>query len=632
MKAVVRRAAWLVATAALLAGIAGTALAQSGRTLSVAVLNFTNNSGYGGPSLGLSASAAVETALIESGRYDVVKRDLVNKTINDLNLSYPLGRTGIVMLAQALEADAVISGEVMKVSRDAKTNRVTVVLSMAMTDRASGELINGARNAGESGARTGAESSELDLDEAMNKAAFAAVRSLNDRILPEGTVYGTTSVGGETQVTLNIGTNSGVRKGMEFIVLRNGEQVGRLGVTSVDPTFAMAKVISMSRGVQPEDRVRAVFTLDQIPVTTSASRSPRIKRSHGIRMNVGSLLLGAAALFGISELTSGDQATSKAGVRSPIARATGPYNGAPGSDQLPVVPMVQLSWKGPIGVATSDVLGYFIYRQDGTSDENPVRLGEPFLTDIYDTGQAFQRSFATDPESPLDAEDVYVDGLAPGLTLRYYIKMAYVSRTTTGDDTEEEVMASQPAATGQVTPLIPPMANDFNSPIVDPSNVDFSVQIVPGGDRYVIQVADNVLFTNADTYPKSGDGFVEVAPPSPGRLAYYNDDEELVINYDDDPATVMFSRSSSEYTRTFNVNLNTGKIDPNVAGRTLYWRVGVRRSTDAVQPVGGYVWGGWLPLKMASSLVYTKPGADKPGTDPMVPGAPAAGGKGLRRR
>ena len=291
-----RRAAYLTFVMALTLGMMGTARAQVTRSLTVAVLNFSNSSGVGGALIGNKASAAVETQLIESGRYDVVKSDLVTKTMSDLSLTYPLGRQGLTQLAQALEADAIVTGDVVRVVRDPKTNQVRVTLRIEMTDRTSGELTNGAVSTGESGIRpdfSGAQ--DVLLDEALNKVAFGAVRSMNDRILPEGTVFATSSRGGAIEALLNIGTNSGVVGGMEFIVLRNREQVARLRATEVSATDTTAVVVSSTRGVQPEDKVRAVFRVQDIPVDmTGAGANNSVKRP---RMNFGNLALGASRLI-----------------------------------------------------------------------------------------------------------------------------------------------------------------------------------------------------------------------------------------------------------------------------------------------------------------------------------------------
>lgn len=619
MKWFLRRAALLTAAIALAATVIGKADAQVSKALTVAVLTFSNSSGAGGPLMGSSASAAVETQFLGSTRFDVVKKDTVDKTLTDLNLTSPLGRIGIQQLAGALEADDIVTGDVIKVVKDAKSGQWRVTLRVEMTDRSSGELVNGAIATGESGIRPDFVGSDSVLqDEAMNKAAFAAVRSMNERILPEGTVYATSSRDGQSEALLNIGTNSGVRQGMEFIVLRNREQVGRVRITRAAPTDSMAGVIATTRGVQPEDKVRAIFRLENIPVDVGGSGGGGASSYRRSKMNLSGLAMGALALLGLSKLAKGSFSEGLS-VRSATVASSGPFNGAPYSNDVPDVPIIHIKWSPPSGVNQNDILGYAVFRLDQPSGTaNPVMVVNSGQTSIYDTGRGAEIGVV----APFTGGKV--DGVSAGSPTRYLIRSAYnVTTTGTGTGgTTTTTKFAQDVITGAATALFPPPAVSADASDVT-TPVTFTYEAVPGGDRYVIQVADNPNFNNADQYPKGPEGIAIPAPPSTGPVSYFGKEEDIdgiTFCIPDRTAQDCFTvmpdpRPTDSFlqpiycpTQTMDINLLTGRIDPTVG--QLYWRVGVRNSRDDNRPEnGGWVWGAFAPLSRTggSTLLSRKP-------------------------
>lgn len=650
-----RRAARMTLLMALTLGMAGAASAQVTRSLTVAVLNFSNSSGVGGALIGNKASAAVETQLIESGRYDVVKGDLVQKTMSDLSLTYPLGATGMTQLAQALEADAIITGDVQSVVRDAKTNQVRVTLRIEMTDRTSGELTNGAIATGESGIRpdfSGAE--DVLLDEALSKAAFTAVRSMNDRILPEGTVFATTSRGGQIEALLNIGTNSGVRPGMEFIVLRNREQVARLRATNVTATDTTATVVASTRGVQPEDKVRAVFRLADIPVDRGgATASSSMQRP---RMNFGNLALGALALFGLYRITQGATGSGSPGPGNVYAVATGPNNGAIGANQFPFVPNILVKWSPPKGVAQTDVVGTAVYRVLNGDSVPRFLANSPAVREFLDDGNTTQIGGDSGSGGASGLGSGKTNGLPPGVTERYIVRTAYTYNpdgSNQGDDTGNNTgdtggirYADSKPSTG-ATALLPPVAETVD--LTNPSAAVFTLRQVPGGNHYIIQVADNPDFKNTDTYPRSGD-LVYPFPPGGflGPVSYWgtvdsqtgictpksDGSDQCQIADPRDPAFIAANPlEAAAYVpqQTVTVNLNTGRLGPPVAGGPqMYWRVGVYSSRDDLRPPdGGYVWGDYQVLNpSAVSLAAPSMMAVPSLVSPIGPRHPGVSGPG----
>lgn len=653
------RAARVTLLMALALGLAGTARAQVTRSLTVAVLNFSNSSGVGGALVGNKAAAAVETQLIESGRYDVVKGDLVQKTMSDLSLTYPLGSAGMTQLAQALEADAIITGDVQSVTRDAKTNQVRVRLRIEMTDRTSGELTNGAIATGESGIRPDFSGSEdVLLDEALSKAAFTGVRSMNDRILPEGTVFATSSRGGQIEALLNIGTNSGVKPGMEFIVLRNREQVARLRATGVSATDTTATVVSSTRGVQPEDKVRAVFRLADIPVDRGGTTGRTSVRAP--RMNFGNLALGALMLFGIYRVTQGDTGSGSPGARV-TAVSSGPDNGAPGADVYGFVPSIRVSWRPPAGVAQTDIVGYSIYRETRGPGFPAWFVPGGGTRYFYDDGRA-RKTTGTSGDSGGGGTNSavlsgQVDGLAPGVTERYVVRTAYRvnpnGSNQGGNDnggtggtggTSGTITYTDSKPGTAATALLPPRA--LGADVSDPNAAVFTFQQVPGGDHYVVQVSDNPKFTNADTYPRTGDLIYQMTTvPGPPQYFCNKDTKVADPNGSDicdlpDPRFPEFLQApftKETYSDLVTpehqemLNLNTGRLPaPVLGGKQYYWRVGVYSSRDDLRPEnGGYVWGEYLPLNAAPSVAAGPSLIGGPSlVSPIGPRHPGVGGPG----
>jgi len=659
-----RRAAAMIPAIALAAALSGSAWAQVQRPITVAVLNFSNSSGYGGALLGNRAAAAVEAQMIESGRYDVVKRELVTRTMEDLNLSFPLGPSGLTQLATRLEADSIVTGDVQRVVRDPKTNQVTVTLRLEMTDRSSGELVNGAVASGESGIRpdfSGAD--DVLLDEALNRAAFAAVRTMNDRILPEGTVFATSSNEGRVEALLNIGSNSGVRPGMEFIVLRNREQVGRLRATTVDATDSTAVVLSSLRGVQPEDKVRAVFRLTNISVEAGGTGASTTRMSRP-KMKLSNVAIGALALFGLYRITQGNTGTGTPGVRNATAVSTGPNNGAFGANIFGYVPAVRVRWSQPIGVSSQDVVGYGVYRLTNVGTSVPVQIiSGSTPRETLDDGRPAEVEEATGDD---DAEfgSGFHPGLEAGVQQRYMIRTAYLERTTDdqGNEDEGDVLYADEVYSSSATAILPPAALEARSADgTDPTRVEFDFTLVPGADRYVIQVADNPGFTNPDTYPRTGE-LVYTPPPAFGEVAIagectVEDDGTITCERQDDAETywtVADFRYPEEIggqptiyapLKTVNVDLNTGTLDPPGPGRQMYWRIGARNSRDDQRPEGGgYVWGDLIPLAfndgtqttlIAKPIVPDVPGIARPTmpseVDPDFSGMKPGAGRNMGR-
>ena len=181
-----------------------------------------------------------------------------------------------------------------------------------MRDRASAEIINGAVQTGNSSSRVGYTCDDDELiSEAISNAAFLAVKTMVDYIIPEATVQMNF---GDSEVMLNKGARDGIKPGMRMIVLRQNEIIGYVEIRQVNPMDSMAKVVKSMRGIQPEDKVRAIFdmptvssTLKSEPLPSGAPKSSGGKS--GALGKIGKALLIGAVVFGMVSLFSGGRGT-----------------------------------------------------------------------------------------------------------------------------------------------------------------------------------------------------------------------------------------------------------------------------------------------------------------------------------
>jgi hypothetical protein len=253
--------------------------AQAQRSIpSVYVLDFNNRTKVGGALLGKVAAAQMSLQLSESQNWDVVPDAQVQRRIQDLNLKQPFDRVDRVNIATGIDATAAIYGHITQARVAGSPPQAYVQIQVLVEDVQTGVLINGAIADGSSTPRMGFNGdADILLEEALGKAAFKA-REFMDRFrLPEGTVLNTTIVGEggdqDLDALINIGARQGVRRGMEMIVTRQREVVGRVKISSVDSDISTARVVNNTQGVRPEDRVRAIFNFADFPLTRSRMRA-----------------------------------------------------------------------------------------------------------------------------------------------------------------------------------------------------------------------------------------------------------------------------------------------------------------------------------------------------------------------
>ncbi|MBP5094199.1 MAG: hypothetical protein J6332_09150 [Abditibacteriota bacterium] len=318
---------------------AGTpAAAQVATTYSVGVVDLVNESGVGGDSLARTATDSVVVEMSKSSRYDVtgITRSHMKAEMDKLGVKAPLTKTEVVRVGEALGADAMLVGSLnsVKITGEGDAKRATVKLVLQLIDQASGELINGAVQEGFSDSKVGyVGDDDALINEAINNAAYLAAKTIEQYTIPEATVMMHV---GDGQVMINKGSREGMKKGMRMVVLRQSEVIGYIQLNDVSPNDSVGLITDSRKGINSEDKVRAVFDMpvvksaivkDKVPNSAPDKRGgPKIsKKSTNMILGVAALL-GLAACFSGGRGSSGGSAIASAGDQGIIKWDTSKFN------------------------------------------------------------------------------------------------------------------------------------------------------------------------------------------------------------------------------------------------------------------------------------------------------------------
>ncbi|MCS6949468.1 MAG: hypothetical protein RMM06_00235 [Armatimonadota bacterium] len=565
---IARALSWVLTVAMVMPGLVSVttlpAVAQQPARGTVAVVDFLVRPGLQQALLSRAATDAVALEMSRAG-FNVIARSQVQDALQELSLDPILDRLGIIKLGTTLAVDSIVSGEVVAVSVDGSPRTARVTILVRVTDVASGEDVNGAAVTGRSNPRIGfvADDDQL-IREAISNAALEAVKTIAAYTIPEATVLNTL---GEDEVVLNRGTRHGLKAGMEMIVLRGKEVVGRIRVTRPSASESTAKILSSTLGIQPEDRARAVFKLPVVQVVGGKVKmaEPRAKPKSAGLSNLGKLLVVAGLIFGALQVGKGGNPGVHVGEGTPKAEAC-IYQG---------VPAVKISWRHSVfAQSNNDRVLYQIYRDPGdpTRPRVPVLTAERSMTEAYDTNiprtvNYVQIEPGQEVDSPDLEEEEDVPGITPGQSYRYAITLIYrfvspfVGQPGGGQPDQQEATyrESDRTFTGQATPLTPPQllqpANGRED--VDLTAVTFEFQAVPGAQAYRVEVSTDPTFRDKSR-------------------SFYTDEVSFPAG-----ATVVIR----------NVNLS-GKFRPE---QRLYWRAGARNVGDNPGPLPDgagyrYIW------------------------------------------
>ncbi len=475
----------------------GTASAQE-KTIKIAVVPFRNVSSMKADMYSTMATDAFAVELMRSGKFDNTRAEVVDLKLMDLGLKTKTDRTLKVVISQfelqqlgrELGVSWIASGEIRSINVDNGRKRADVKVAVKILDVETGEWISGAYSAGVSQNRVGyITSREGDwIVEAINNAASNAVASIIRYMIPTATIVGIVS--GTDEVLLNKGEDSGLRPGLQMMVIRregvgyasHEDVVGRIRVTKVTDTDAYAKVINAPQGVRAEDRVIAVYELPGKDSTAPGSQTTKPKISSNSKWLWGlAALVGLAAFFKVG---SGGTVSPEDG--GSIAVLTGTAeSGMPNTGDTGTI----IAWNPPGHMATPT----YTIRKNGVVITGQVTTLPPQLSGKLG-GYA---NFVTDPSIQFDAPASYM-----------------VQSGTVNGPTVIATCVSRPTLMGTGESSFTSLHNIFFTWIANSTIAD----------QYVLEVSiDDPLFSNRGTAARSV--FVKQLPKAP---ATWNSGTELV--------------------------------------------------------------------------------------------------------
>lgn len=337
---------------------------------SVAILDFGTYPGVRVSAIqSRNATDAVWLEMSRGGGYDITPRSTVVEELSKLDITLPTNNVGLLRLGQSLGVKYIVTGDITDVRFSEAPRRAKATLSIRMTDTASGEFINGAIQIGISqipvaGATT---DDEAMIGQAITAAAFSAVKTIRDYTLPEATVLTNRS---NTDIRLNKGGRDGIYPGLEMIVLRGPNKVGRVRVTSVESTDSQAVILDAGKGIRPEDKLTAVFSIPGLTVSKSGEfiktpiadiesfRPQQKQQKSPVQTIIGVVAAVALGAF-VTRTTSSNNG---AGIIGVSARAFAEASSITSGD--PTAARVEVRWKPAPDVPYNNIIEYHIYRNE----------------------------------------------------------------------------------------------------------------------------------------------------------------------------------------------------------------------------------------------------------------------------
>jgi hypothetical protein len=553
--------------------------AATGNTQTVMVVNFENKSGFGGDFLARFVRDAVATELSASNRFDVLPEADVSREASAQNLRPPYDQVSLAKIANVLGATSVVTGEIAFVKIDSKASpkRVSVGLKVRVIEPGSGDVVNGAAQIGEV-AKPGVTDNDLLVQEAARNAAYQSVRQILAYNLTEGTVLNIVGTEPNVTVLVNRGSRDGVRPGLEMIVTRGRQRVGKIKITEVYPTDSEAKVVENTLGIRPEDHTRAIFP--EVGFTAAGAVAGPKKGTNNAGSTIAKVLLVLALGILIAEISHSGSTTTGVTAESDI------QNGAPA---------IRIVWRDNL-FGQGGVQEYHVWRSPddpfnftGTPVAAPtihqyVDLPAPssfwdgtrsFLQVPFNTGGQQQGGQTASSVTPAASAVV---GFTTGRTITYQIS-AIIRRqflppatgNQQGNQNQIEDIESTPVSSGPVTPINQPLLAAPQDQVanVDIRSVLFQWQSRAGADEFVVEVSTDRTFTNRSLIQQFG-RFFSTAPNADGVVQTVPTPINLTTSaaLRRDPAFLAFVTGA-----------------PGAATPTLFWRVGGRNSQDKPGPV-----------------------------------------------
>jgi hypothetical protein len=401
-------------------GLATRSVAQVKQLPSWAVADFVDKKGK--TAFGAEAAKAVANSLGKTGKYDVQPQETVARVAEGVGLTQPLeGRTNLMAVGRELKVSTIVSGEIIdyRVDESAAGKQARVSMKVIAYDVAAQEPVNGAAVAAFSTVRGRDVASDVLINDAIAQAATLAVDKINQQSLPTGTILNT----GADVALLNQGSRTGFKDGQEVIISRGREQVASGVVFDLSADKSYIRVKRSFKGIQPGDKVRAIFQVPDITPKWNPDGTPSVARtkSKGVSSNLVTTLL---VLGLVAFLVGGSGGRGGEVLQDVTAEAySDPTNG----------PSVRVSWM-PNAFAKGNQMRQFwqIFRNDFF--DVPVRIAIGGNTSALDNttpvGSVTYSTLTSPPDfnvcsgnSTTTASNI--SGVTPGRPYQYAVSLVF---------------------------------------------------------------------------------------------------------------------------------------------------------------------------------------------------------------
>jgi len=476
-------------------GLARTAEAQVAELPSWAVVEFTNKSEYGGTATAAASTDAISRELSKSGRYNILPKNQVDAQMKEDGMMPPLERLGYLKLGQSLNVDAIVSGTVERVIITKNPMRAKVIMSVYVYDAHSGRAISGAGGVeGLSTGRAGMTGGEDALvQEAIQLASLEAVSRINSLRISDATVL----FADASRVYLNKGTRNGFKAGMDVLILRQGDYVATVKLNQVSGDDAEGAIKESTKGVQPGDKARAVFPVDNFAIKSDGKVVSGRPKSSNLSGVIATVLVVGLLIALLGKSGSGNTATNEVVAESLFDAA----NGA----------SVKVSWSTNLfSKGAQSKVEWHIWRNDRF--DQPVGVvpgGENFYIDDTNAGAGQFRDMLGLPGPPTcntdpELADFTQVAVVPGTTYTYSVSLVYKISSIDlpgggGDEVqdcyfESDRVNSKGNATCLNRPALEQPPNGSES--VNLQNVKFSWDAVLGSNAYLVQISTDITFNS----------------------------------------------------------------------------------------------------------------------------------------
>ena len=430
----------------MLLGLAAKGTAQLRSLPAWAVVDFVNQKAKG-TTYGAAAAKAMSGSLSRTGKYDVQATETVARVVEGMGLTQPLPDiTNVLRVANEMKVQTVVTGEIADylIVKSGAGKQARVSIRAVCYDVASGLPVNGAAVSASSIVRSGDVTDETLINDAIGQATSLAVSQISSQTLPTGTVL-SASV---SSALINSGSQTGFAQGMHVIITRGRQQVASGELVDIGAERSTIKITRSELGIQPGDKVRAIFDVPVFAPGFSKTGEPNIVhvKSHSSPSGFVTTLL----VLGLVAFLVGGGGHADA-IATPISEAySDPTNGA----------AVKISWK-PNAFAKGNSIrqSWQIFRND-LLDTATVSVGGLNTTAI-DSSQARSITWTVLPPNDLTVcnsnqtqNNPTVSGVVSGRPYIYQVQLVFALQQSdlgTGSSGSGTATGTTASTTGNTT-------------------------------------------------------------------------------------------------------------------------------------------------------------------------------------